>query len=95
MNAFVMNSITFPSLYRQRGCSKRDFLAFHLDIIKQLIVKFWFHQRSAGQPRSAEYHDPDRLNVLLGHWLVRVENLNVLLCNKTKQTEYYKTRNAL
>ena len=48
LNAFILNSITFPSLYRRRGCSKRDFLAFCLDVAKQLIGGFQSRQRSAG-----------------------------------------------
>ena len=40
LNAFILNNITFPSLYNRRGRSKRDFLAFRLDVAKQLIGGF-------------------------------------------------------
>ena len=91
-NAFILNSITFPSLYRH---SKRDFLAFRLDVAKQLIGSFQSRQRSAGWPWSVEYQELDRLNVQLGHWPIRVERrLECIVC-ATKRNKLNLTRQEM
>ena len=73
--------MTFPSHYAQRGRSKRDFLAFRLDVAKQLIGGFQSRKKLAGRPRNVEYQSIKRLNVQLGHWPVRVEKkLECIVC---------------
>ena len=73
LNSFVLNNMTFPSHYTQRGHSKRDLLAFRLDVAKQLIEGFQSQRKSAGWPRNMECQSIKRLNVQMGHWPVRVE----------------------
>ena len=43
LNAFILNNITFPSHYAQRGCRKRDFLSFRSDV--QYRSKVTSHSR--------------------------------------------------
>ena len=95
MNAFILNNATFPSLYAQRGHSKRDFLAFRLDVAKQLIGGFHSRRKSAGRPRSLEYQDVDRLNMQLGHWPVKVDKkLECVVC-ATKRNTLHLSRHEM
>ena len=95
LNAFILNTFAFPALYAERGRKKRDFLAFRLDVAKQLIGGFCSRRKSGGRPKSADYQDVSRLNIQLGHWPVKTDKkLECIVCS-TKRTKLKLSRSEM
>lgn len=67
LNSYVLDSHVHASDHLARGHRKRDFLAFRLELAKELVGCYCSRQR-LGRPRSVGHECLKRLNISLGHW---------------------------
>lgn len=67
LNSYVLDSHVHSAGHTTMGSGKRDYLAFRLELARELVGTF-SSQKRAGRPRSAEHNQVERLKPDMGHW---------------------------